>query len=260
MVIKTGIIPKVAISIGNIDIYWYAIFIVTGILLGFLISKLKDGKLGIKFENILDLCIFMLPIAIICARLYYIAFSLEFYINNPSEILNIRDGGLAIYGGIIGGVITAAIFCRIKKIKILDLLDFIAPCLALAQAIGRLGNYVNIEAYGSETNSILKMEILENGITKYVHPTFLYESIVTIFIFVFLSILTNRRRFSGEITYLYIIIYSFARIFIENLRTDSLMLFNYKISLILSVLLFVVFSLIFVYSIYKNSKKVKNVE
>lgn len=251
MIIKTGIIPKVALSIGNLEIYWYAILIVLGIILGIIVCKFKNGKFGIKFDDVLDLCLFMLPISIICARLYYVIFSFNYFIDNPSEILNIKNGGLAIYGGIIGATITSIVFCYIKKIKILDLLDYIVPCLALGQSIGRWGNYVNIEAYGTESALPIRMEIIQNGITKYVHPTFLYESIITFILFIILMVISNKRKFSGEITYLYIIIYSFARSVIENLRTDSLMLFNFKISLILSVILFVIFSFIFGYNVYK---------
>lgn len=260
MIIKTDLIPRVAFSILGIDIYWYAVLIVLGIGLGIIICKIKDGKFGIKFDDILDLSLIMLPSAFICARLYYVLFSLNYYINNPNEIFNIKDGGLAIYGGIIGAVITIIIFCKIKKIKVLDLLDYLTPCLALGQAIGRWGNYINIEAYGVETTGFIKMEIIKDGVIKYVHPTFLYESLVTFSLFIVLILIRNRRKFSGQITYLYIIIYSFARMFIENIRTDSLMLFDYKISLILSLILFVTFSFIFVFNMYKNSKIKMNVE
>lgn len=260
MIIKTGLIPRIAVSIGEIDIYWYAILIVLGMILGIITCKLKSGKFGIKFDDILDLCLFMLPISIIFARIYYVIFSLDYFLDAPVQILNIRDGGLAIYGGIIGAIATIIVFCYIKKIKTLDLLDYIVPSLALGQAIGRWGNYINIEAYGTETTLPIKMEVIENGITKFVHPTFLYESIITFILFIVLIVISSKRKFSGEVTYLYIIIYSFARIIIENLRTDSLMLFNFKISLILSIILFVVFSFIFVFNVYKKEKQIIKVE
>ena len=142
----------------------------------------------------------------------------------------------------------------------LDITDFIAPVIALCQSIGRWGNYINIEAYGYETNFPIKMEIIENGITKYVHPTFLYESICTLAIFIILSILSKKRKFSGEITYLYIILYAFIRFFIEGLRTDSLMLFNCRISQILSLVLFIVFSCILIYKKNKYKDMSKDVE
>ena len=224
MIIKTGLIPRMAFELFGVPIYWYAILIVGSMILGLIWCKLHDGRFGIKFDQLLDLAIIVLPIAIICARLYYVLFSLDYFLSNPSEIIRIKDGGLAIYGGIIGGIIVIAIFSKIKKLKVLDITDYIAPIVAFCQSIGRWGNYVNIEAYGYETNWPIKMEVIEAGVTKYVHPTFLYESICTLAIFIILSILSRKRKFSGEITFMYIICYSFIRFFIEGLRTDSLML------------------------------------
>lgn len=261
MIIRSGIISRIAFCIGDITIYWYAVLIVFAIILALIWCALHSGRFGIKFEDILDLAIFVIPISIICARLYYVAFSWDYYYNNLNEIFNIKDGGLAIYGGIIGGVITILIGSKIKKIKPLDITDYVAPVLALAQSIGRWGNYINIEAYGYETsNSIIKMEIIENGIVKYVHPTFLYESICTFIIFIILSIVSKKRKFSGEITYKYIICYSFARFIIEGLRTDSLMFYNCRISQILSMALFIVFSSILIYKKIKHRALSKNVE
>lgn len=252
MVIKTGIIPSIAFEIFGVPIYWYAILIVSSMVIALLWCKKQDGKFNIKFDDILDLAIIVLPISIICARLYYVMFSLDYYIKNPLEIFNIKNGGLAIYGGLIGGIIVILVFSKIKKLKVLDITDYIVPIIAFCQSIGRWGNYINIEAYGYETNLPIKMEVIENGIIKYVHPTFLYESICTMMIFIILSILSKKRKFSGEITYLYIICYSFIRFFIEGLRTDSLMLFNFRISQILSLVLFVLFSCILMYNNKKN--------
>ena len=246
MIIKTGLIPRIAFELFGVPIYWYAILIVGSMILGLIWCKLHDGRFGIKFEQLLDLAIIVLPTAIICARMYYVLFSLDYFLSNPSEIIRIKDGGLAIYGGIIGGIIVIAIFSKIKKLKLLDITDYIAPIVAFCQSIGRWGNYINIEAYGYETNWPIKMEVIEAGITKYVHPTFLYESISTLAIFIILSILSRKRKFSGEITFMYIICYSFIRFFIEGLRTDSLMLFNCRISQILSLALFIVFSIIMI--------------
>ena len=253
MIIKTGLIPRVAFELFGIPIYWYAILIVSAMLMAVIWCRFHDGRFGIKFDDLLDLAIVMLPIAIICARLYYVIFSLDYYKNNPEDIFNIKNGGLAIYGGIIGSVIVIAIFSKIRKVKILDITDFLVPVVALCQSIGRWGNYINVEAYGYETNLPLKMEIIEDGIVKYVHPTFLYESICTFVIFIVLSIVSKKRKFTGEITYLYIICYSFVRFIIEGLRTDSLMLFNCRISQILSLAFFIVFGIILIYK--KNKYK-----
>ena len=260
MVIKTGIIPNIAFELFGISIYWYAILIVLSIAIAILWCKLHDGRYNIKFEDLLDLAIIMLPVAIISARLYYVIFSLDYFMNNPSEIIQIKNGGLAIYGGIIGGLVVIAIYSKIKKMKLLDITDYIAPIIAFCQSIGRWGNYINVEAYGYETNWPIKMEVIEGEITKYVHPTFLYESVCTMMIFIVLSVLSRKRKFSGEITYLYIICYSFIRFFIEGLRTDSLMFFNLRISQILSLVLFITFSGILLYKKYKYKQMSKKVE
>lgn len=124
-------ISKIAFSIGNIDIYWYAILIVLAFLIAIIIFKIRDGKFGIKCSDLLDLAIFAIPICIISARAYYVIFNIKYYITNPVEIFNLRNGGLAIYGGIIGGFITCHVFCKKRKINLLDLIDYIAPALAL---------------------------------------------------------------------------------------------------------------------------------
>lgn len=260
MIIKTGLISQVAFELFGVPVYWYGIFIVMGMIIALILCRIYDGKFGVKFEDILDMAIFVIPIAIISARLYYVLFSLDYFLENPSEIFQIKDGGLAIYGGIIGGLLTIIVMCKIKKIKILDVTDYIAPVLPLAQSIGRWGNYVNIEAYGYETELPIKMEIIEDGIVKYVHPTFLYESVCTFLIFIVLSILSGKRKFSGQLTYIYIISYSFIRFFIEGLRTDSLMFFNCRISQILSFTFFIIFGSILMYTLKKYRKMSNKVE
>lgn len=248
-------INKIAFTIFGINIHWYAIIIVASIILALFLCKKQDGKYGIKYEDILDLSIILLPIAFISARIYYVVFNLNNY-TTLQQILNIKDGGLAIYGGIIGGVITSYVFCKKRNIKILDLLDYIAPFLALSQSIGRWGNFINVEAYGSETNLPWKMGIQTANGTQYVHPTFLYESISTLIIFIILSKISKKRKYSGQITFYYILMYSFIRAIIESLRIDSLMFYNLKISQILSIFLFVVFCII----ISKKQIKQKNTE
>lgn len=245
MIIKTGLISRVAITLGGIDIYWYAIFITIAIILGYIWAWRHDGRYNIKFDDVLTLSLIMIPVAFICARLYFIIFNLPYYMNNPAEILDVRNGGLAIYGGLIGAIATIAVFCKLKKIKFLDLLDYLAPIIPLGQAIGRWGNYVNIEAYGGETNWPIKMEIIEQGVTKYVHPTFLYESICNFIIFLVLLYLSRKRKFSGQIAYLYLMAYAFCRFFIEGLRTDSLMIGNIRVSQLLSLIIFIVIFIIY---------------
>ena len=255
MIIKTELIPRIAFELFGIPIYWYAILIVSSMLIAVIWCKFHDGRFNIKFDDLVDIALVMLPVAIISARLYYVLFSLDYYSSNPSEIIQIKNGGLAIYGGIIGGLVVILAFSKIKKLKLLDITDYLAPIIAFCQSIGRWGNYINVEAYGYETNLPIKMEIVEDGIVKYVHPTFLYESICTLAIFIFLSILSKKRKFSGEITYWYIICYSFIRFLI-----DSLMLFNCRISQLLSLALFIIFSCILVYKKNKSKQMSKTVE
>lgn len=213
----------------------------------------QDGKYGIKYENIIDLSIILIPVSFICARLYYVIFNLNNY-QNLIDIISLKDGGLAIYGGIIGGAITTYIFCKKRKINMLDLLDYIVPFLALGQSIGRWGNFINAEAYGAQTNAPWKMGIQIGGQIQYVHPTFLYESISTLIIFIILNKISKNRKYTGQITYYYIIMYSFIRAIIEGLRIDSLMLGNFRISQVLSIILFVAFCII----ISKKEKNTKN--
>lgn len=236
-------INKIAFTIFGINVYWYAILIVASLILALLLCKKQDGKYGIKYDDIIDLSIILIPIAFICARLYYVIFNFSNY-TNIIDIINVKDGGLAIYGGIIGGVITAYIFCKKRKTNILDLLDYIVPFLALGQSIGRWGNFINVEAYGTTTNVPWKMGIQTNAGIEYVHPTFLYESISTLIIFVILMKISKNRKYSGQITYYYLIMYSFIRAIIEGFRIDSLMFYNLRISQVLSIIIFIVFSIV----------------
>lgn len=224
-------------------------------MLVLILCKKDSGKYNIKFETILDLSIYVIPISFISARLYYVIFNLDVYLLNPLDILNFRSGGLAIYGGIIGGVIATIVFCKKRKINILDILDYIAPFLPLAQSIGRWGNFINIEAYGTETMLPWRMGIYESSIYKEVHPTFLYESIGTILIFLILYLRRNKRAFKGEIVCVYLILYSFVRFFVEGLRIDSLMFFNIRISQALSLLIFVVICCILAKKYIKDKKR-----
>lgn len=249
-------ISSVAFKIFGIEIYWYAILIVSAMILALIIFKKRDGLYEIKFNDVIDLSLYVIPISIVCARLYYILFNLEYYIQNPKEILIIRNGGLAIYGAVIGGLITCFILCKKKKINLLDLMDYVAPGLVLGQTIGRWGNFVNVEAYGTATNSLLRMGIIEAGEYIEVHPTFLYESIACLVIFIILLILKNKRKFKGQIACTYFILYSLERFFVEGLRTDSLMLRNVRVSQVLSIIIFTTSLSIYIVKLYKLRTKV----
>lgn len=242
-------------KIAFFGIRWYAIMIVGAILIGVILYSKDRIKYGIKNEQVYNLLIYVLPISIIGARIYYVLFKLDYYIKNPIQIFNIRDGGLAIYGGLIAGLITIIIYCKKRKINILNLLDGIAPYIALGQSIGRWGNFFNVEAYGIETQSLLKMGIIENGIYKEVHPTFLYESVSTFLLSIILKIAKKNRKFEGQVVCLYLIIYSLFRIFIEELRMDSLMLGNIRVSQLLSVFIFIFSTIIYIRKYYNYITK-----
>ena len=248
-------ISRIAFSVGNIEIYWYAILISIAFIIAIFALKNDSKKYRIEYDIILKLLIIMIPVSIIFARLYYVIFKLEYYMNKPLEIINIRNGGLAIYGGIIGAIIVIILFCKNKKIKVMDLLDLFVPYLALGQSIGRWGNFINGEAHGSITNSIFRMGIVENGIYMEVHPTFLYESICTLTLFFILTYLKNNRRYSGQLTITYLFFYSIIRAVIEGLRTDSLMMGNIRISQLLSILLLIGIIGYKLYFLIKNKRK-----
>ena len=249
-------INPIAFSLGKINVYWYGILIAVSIVLGLILAKLRDKKFGVSFDDVEEFVLWAIPVSIIGARLYYVAFSWDLYKDDLLSIFKVWNGGLAIYGGIIGAIITAVIFCRIKKIKILDLLDFVVPFLALGQAIGRWGNFFNREAYGALTNSFFKMEILtQSGDFISVHPTFLYESFGLIIVFALLMLI--KRKFSGQVIAEYFLLYGILRTGIEWLRADSLMVGNLKVSMILSILL-VVISLVFILCNVFKKKECEN--
>lgn len=249
-------ISNVAFKIFGIEIYWYAILIVSAMILALIMFKKRDGLYEIKFNDVIDLSLYVIPISIVSARLYYILFNLEYYIQNPKEILIFRNGGIAIYGAVIGGLITCFIFCKKKKIRLLDLMDYVAPGLVLGQAIGRWGNFVNVEAYGTATNSLLRMGIIESGGYIEVHPTFLYESITCLAIFIILLILKNKRKFKGQIACTYFMLYSLERFFVEGLRTDSLMFKDIRVSQMLSAIIFATSLIIYLVKLYRLRSKV----
>ena len=252
-------ISPVAFSIGNKDIYWYGIIITFGIVLALFLAWKNRKNQKIKWDEVTDFVLFAIPIGIICARLYYVIFKWEYYSKNLAEIFKIWNGGLAIYGGVIGGILTAIVFCKIKKINFLELCDYCAPYLALCQSIGRWGNFVNREAYGQITESFLKMGIFDSVTKEYifVQPTFLYESICTFIIFLILMKTNKNKKFSGQSFYLYMILYGIARAFIEGLRSDSLYLGNIRVSQLLSLLFSTIFAIIYFFATKKSKKTVE---
>lgn len=253
-------INPIAFSIAEKDIYWYGIIITLGIALAIFLAWRNRKNHKIDWDTILDFILVAIPVGIICARLYYVIFKWDYYSHNLLEIFQIWNGGLAIYGGVIGGILTAFVFCKIKKINFLELCDFGAPYLALCQSIGRWGNFVNREAFGQITNSFFKMgiydEVTQNYI--YVQPTFLYESMCTFIIFIILMKISKNKKFSGQLFFLYMILYGSARAVIEGFRSDSLYigLTQIRISQILAILFSTIFAIIYLFTSKKDKKKV----
>ncbi len=211
---------RVAFTIFGIDVMWYGVLIALGMLIGIALAVREAKRVGISEDDVLNIAIIDIPVAIICARLYYVIFSWDYYSQNPSEIFNIRGGGLAIHGGLIGGILTGFIYAKVKKLDFFKTADAVMVGMPLAQAIGRWGNFINGEAHGGPTS--LPWGIMVDGVK--VHPTFLYESIWDFGIFLFIMFYMRKKKtYEGEVIVSYITLYSIGRFFIEGLRTDSLM-------------------------------------
>lgn len=246
-----------AFSVFGIDIYWYGIIITLGFLAAILMALRSSRKYDLTADNILDLVLYAAPVAIIFSRLYYVIFNWDQFRHDLASIIRIRDGGLAIYGAVIGALLVAWIYTRKKKISFLKLVDFAVPYLVFGQGIGRWGNFINQEAFGTATQLPWRMN--GNVIDEYlwrnnydqriygVHPTFLYESLLDIAIFLFLLFWRKRKKAEGEVLSLYFILYGTARALIEGLRTDSLWLGSLRVSQALSVILVVVGIVLFLY-------------
>lgn len=251
---------RMAFSIFGLGITWYGIILTTAMVVGITLSIRSGRKQGFIGDDFLDIGVISLPIAIIFARVYYVIFNLSHY-ETFYDMINIRQGGLAIHGGLFGGVLAGVIVAKFKEMNVIKSADVMAPFIALAQSIGRWGNFVNQEAHGGPTN--LPWAITVDGVK--VHPTFLYESIWTFLIFIFLSYKTKNKDYDGQITAYYMILYSIGRFGIEALRTDSLMLGSLRVAQVISILLIIsgfVLMLIFkdrgVGQPYKNMSKGKS--
>ncbi|HAM1940596.1 TPA: prolipoprotein diacylglyceryl transferase [Listeria monocytogenes] len=240
-------LDPVAIQIGSISVKWYGVIIASAVVIALLLALSEANKRKMDKEIIVDLLIWAIPISIISARIYYVIFEWDFYKNNLGEIVKIWHGGIAIYGALIGAVLTAIILSRIKKISFWQLADVVAPSLIIAQAIGRWGNFMNQEAHGAETTrSFLESLHLPDFIINqmyidgaYYQPTFLYESLWNVLGFIVLLIIRRTKIRRGELFLGYVIWYSFGRFFIEGMRTDSLMWGDFRVSQVLSLLLIV---------------------
>ncbi|BAM46817.1 prolipoprotein diacylglyceryl transferase [Amphibacillus xylanus] len=237
MTLLNAPLNPVFLQLGPIKIYWYAIFIVTGVIVGLQLATKEGSRLGIKKETYSDLLLWALPVAIISARLYYVIFEWDRYIDRPWwSVFAVWEGGLAIHGALIGSIVTTMIFANKKKIPFWKLADIAAPSIIIGQAIGRWGNFMNQEAHGGPVSQAAYenfLRFLPDFIEKQMtiegvlyHPTFLYEFLWNLLVFAGLLWLRRRNPLRGEVFITYLIWYSIGRFFIEGLRTDSLYLFD----------------------------------
>lgn len=239
----------VALSFGGVEIRWYGVIIAAGILIAMTLATKEAEKKGLDPDFIVDMMFWTIPIGIIGARIYYVLFELDYYLQNPGEIIQIWNGGIAIYGALIAGILTIYWYTKRKGISFALILDILAPAVLIAQSIGRWGNFMNQEAHGGEVsrafleNLFLPDFIIEqmniNGV--YYHPTFLYESLWSLSGFLLILFLRRKEQVLrvGEVMFTYVMWYSFGRFFIEGMRTDSLYLFGpIRVSQALSILLF----------------------
>jgi phosphatidylglycerol---prolipoprotein diacylglyceryl transferase len=243
-------IDPIAFQLGPLQVHWYGVIIGLGIALGLYLAISESKRLGLHPDTFVDLLVWAIPVAILSARVYYVAFEWDYYSQNPGDIIKVWNGGIAIHGALIGSVITALVFAKIKGISFWKLADIAAPSIILGQAIGRWGNFMNQEAHGGEvTRAFLENLQLPRFIIDqmyidgtYYHPTFLYESLWNIAGFILLLILrrkANLRR--GELFLSYVIWYSIGRFFVEGMRTDSLMLTEYlRIAQVISIVLIII--------------------
>ncbi len=249
-------INKIAFSIGPLDVRWYGICIVIGMILGVAYALKKANQSGISTDSMLDYVLFAIPSAIIGARLYYVLFDLSSF-RSLYDVIAIWEGGLAIYGGIIGGFFALLAVARFKKQSFPLILDCVAPAVMIGQILGRWGNFFNAEAYGTlgkiafpfvgdvltpalSDSYIFRMVIENSRVGSIaVHPTFLYESLFNLIGFIIIALYFSKKKFDGEIALMYLCWYGFGRFFIEGLRADSLMTGSLRVSQLLAFACFV---------------------
>ena len=228
--------PPRTFSLGPLTIHLYGIAIGLGLILAVIYACRRSKEFGLKEDDILDGVLWITPFAIICARIYYVAFSWKDYADNPLSVFAIWEGGIAIYGSVIGAVIGVIVLCKVKKLKIATVLDITLLGFFIGQILGRWGNFFNREAFGAETDSFFRMGLYNTvtGSWEYYHPTFLYESVWNLVGFILLHFLSKRRKYDGQIALGYCAWYGLGRCFIEGLRVDSLYWGPFRVSQVLA--------------------------
>ena len=231
--------PSRGFSIGPLEIHWYGVLIALGMLLAVVYACRRCKQFGLTDNDLIDGVLCIVPFAVLCARAYYCIFQWDAYAANPISVLYIWQGGLAIYGGVIGAAIGIVIFAFIKKdkVKLTAVLDITALGFLIGQCIGRWGNFINREAFGAETDSFLRMGLYDQltGTVTCYHPTFLYESVWNLCGFVLLHFLSKKRQYDGQIALGYVAWYGLGRAMIEGLRTDSLYIGSIRVSQLLAI-------------------------
>ena len=251
--------PPRSISLGPLNIYFYGIIIACGLVLAVLYCMNRSKEFGIKEDDILDGVLWVTPFAICCARAYYCIFAWHEYAADPISVLYIWNGGLAIYGGVIGALIGVSVLCKLKKIKLPAMLDLVLLGFLIGQSIGRWGNFMNREAFGAPTDSFLRMGLYNTltGQTEYYHPTFLYESVWNLCGFVLLHFLSKRRKYDGQIALCYAAWYGLGRCIIEGLRMDSLYWGSFRVSQVLAGISCVAAVIVLIWQHFREHPKEK---
>ena len=228
--------PARMFSLGPLTIHFYGLIIATGLMLAVIYCCKRSAQFGLKEDDVLDGVLWVTPFAILCARAYYVAFQWQDYAADPISALYIWNGGIAIYGGVLGAVAGIAVLCKIKKLKMATVLDLVLLGFLIGQSMGRWGNFFNREAFGAPTDSFFRMGLF-NTLTQsweYYHPTFLYESVWNAVGFVGLHFLSKKRKYDGQIALGYAAWYGLGRAFIEGLRMDSLYWGPFRVSQVLA--------------------------
>ncbi len=251
--------PPRGFAIGPLQINFYGLIIALGLGLAAIYGLRRCKQFGIKQDDVIDGALMIIPFAVICTRLYYCAFQWEHYKDNPISILYIWEGGLAIYGGVIGAAIGILVFCSVKKINISAVFDLVALGFMIGQMCGRWGNFFNREAFGSETDSFLRMGLFNTTTQswEYHHPTFLYESLWNLVGFIALHFLSKKRQYDGQIALGYVAWYGLGRAIIEGLRTDSLYWGQFRVSQVLALVTCILATGILVFQAFRKQDRSK---